>query len=158
MISNHFPSTYSQTANWIVLGVLMIGGALVRHFMNIRFVYKAWLTGATVTILATLTLLIVLTKPKPAALPSRHVAFAEAQEIVNKRCVQCHSDAPTDDVFKLAPNGIKLDSPERMKMLAPRIKERAVNLKTMPLANKTAITDDERAALGAWVDEGAPVQ
>jgi uncharacterized membrane protein len=30
-----------------------------------------------------------------------------------------------------------------------------VQLKAMPLANLTAITDDERAALGAWFESGA---
>src|SRR5262249_6600914 len=39
MISNHFPSTYGGKYAWIVLFVIAIGGALVRHLMNIRFNY-----------------------------------------------------------------------------------------------------------------------
>jgi uncharacterized membrane protein len=158
MISNHFPSTYSQSLNWAVLFVLLIGGALVRHFMNIRFVYEGWFMAAAGTIVVSVAALVLLTKPKSApAVPFRPVTLAEAQTIVQKRCVQCHAEAPTDDVFKLPPNGIKLETSAQMKALAPRIKERAAILKTMPLANKTGITDEERQILGAWVDQGAQV-
>ena len=158
MISNHFPSTYGQHLNWVVLIVLMVGGALVRHFMNIRFVYTGWFVGATVTILASVLALFVLTKPKAAAAPMPTVAFARAHEIVAKRCMPCHSDRPTDELFKVAPNNIKMDTPEQIRFLAPRIKERAYNLKTMPLANRTQMTDEERAELAAWVDQGASLQ
>lgn len=159
MISNHFPSTYSQSLNWVVLGVLIIGGALVRHFMNVRFWYRAWLTGATATILVSMAAVVVLTKPRTSsATLNRHVSYQEARDVVLKRCLQCHSDSPTDDVFKVAPNGVKFDTPEQMKLLAPRMRERAAVLKTMPLANKTQITDEERAILGTWVEEGAPTQ
>ncbi len=158
MISNHFPSAYGQTLNWVVLGVLMVGGALVRHFMNIRFVWHGWFAAATATILASVIALFVLTKPKashsaPPGAP--RVTFADAQAILNRRCVQCHSEAPTDDVFRIAPNGLRLDTPALVKAQAARIKERACNLKTMPLANKTQMTDDERARLAAWIDQGA---
>lgn len=47
------------------------------------------------------------------------------------------------------------DSPELIQRLAPRIKERVVLQKTMPLANKTGITESEREKLGRWVDQGA---
>jgi uncharacterized membrane protein len=158
MISNHFPSTYGQSLNWVVLGVLMVGGALVRHFMNVRFVWTGWFAASTVTVIASVAALFVLTKPRelPPRASGPPVSFVEASDIIRTRCVGCHSEAPTDDVFKVAPGGVRLDTPERMKALAPRIKERACNLKTMPLANKTNMTDDERARLGAWVDQGAP--
>lgn len=157
MISNHFPSTYGQSLNWVVLGVLMVGGALVRHFMNIRFVWRGWLTAATATIVASVVALFVLTKPKEShsAANAPKVAFHDARAIIDRRCVQCHSTAPTDDVFKVAPVGVRFDDPTLIKAQAPRIKERACNLKTMPLANKTQMTDDERATLAAWIDQGA---
>lgn len=157
MISNHFPSTYGSQLNWIVLGVLMVSGALVRHFMNIRFVYRAWMTGATATILTALVALFVLTKPQATARAANgpRVSTAEVQAIVARRCVACHSDAPTDDVFRVAPSGVKLQTLDQLRALAPRLKERAFNQKTMPLANKTQMTDDERARLAAWVDQGA---
>lgn len=161
MISNHFPSTYGQQWNWLVLGVLMIGGALVRHFMNIRFVYEGWFAGATATIVVAVVSLFVLTKPKAEpknTVPLGKVEFTRAYEIIGQRCIPCHSEKPTDELFKAPPNGIKMDSPEQIKLLAPRIKERVFTLKTMPLANRTNMTDAERGELAAWVDQGAPLK
>jgi uncharacterized membrane protein len=83
------------------------------------------------------------------------VAFAEAQAIVQSRCTTCHSASPTDDIWKSAPSGIVFDSAESIVRLAPRIKERVVLQKTMPLANKTGITEAEREKLRRWVDQGA---
>jgi uncharacterized membrane protein len=56
------------------------------------------------------------------------------------------------------PGGVSFETIERIQALAPRIKERAVITKTMPMANKTGITDEERLVLGRWVDQGAHVQ
>ena len=86
------------------------------------------------------------------------VPFARAQEIIVKRCMVCHSAHPTDDTFKVAPNNVMFDTPEQIKMMAPRILERAVRQRTMPLVNKTHITDLERAELGAWIKQGANLQ
>ena len=36
-----------------------------------------------------------------------------------------------------------------------RIRERAVVTRTMPPANKTRITDGERAILGRWIEQSA---
>jgi uncharacterized membrane protein len=86
------------------------------------------------------------------------VPFARAQEIIVHRCMQCHSSHPTDDVFKVAPNNVKFDTPEQIKQMSDRIMERAVRQRTMPLVNKTKITPMERAELGAWIKQGAKLQ
>ncbi len=39
--------------------------------------------------------------------------------------------------------------------MAARIRERAVETKTMPFLNKTGMTETERAELGAWIAQGA---
>jgi uncharacterized membrane protein len=43
-------------------------------------------------------------------------------------------------------------------MLAGRIRERAVITRTMPVANRTGMLDEERALLGRWIEQGAPVR
>ena len=86
------------------------------------------------------------------------VPFARAQEIIVKRCMVCHSAHPTDDTFKVAPNNIMFDSPENIVQMKDRIYARAVEQRTMPLVNKTKITDMERAELGAWIKQGAKLQ
>ena len=79
-------------------------------------------------------------------------------QIIQQRCLQCHSPNPTDDVFKAAPNGVMLDAPEKVRALAEKIRFRVVETKTMPMANKTGITEEERALLGRWIAQGAKIQ
>jgi uncharacterized membrane protein len=160
MISNHFPSTYGQTLNWLILAVLMVGSAAVRHFMNIRFSYGGWLRAAAAVALLTVAIVVALiarAQGPASAAASGPVSFADAQAIVVRRCQPCHSATPTDDQFRAPPAGIVLDTPEHIQALAPRIKERAVVSKTMPLGNKTGMTEAERAQLGAWIDQGAKI-
>ena len=90
----------------------------------------------------------------PPHLPGS-VAFAEAADIVHKRCTQCHSSTPTDDTYKVAPNGVMFDTPEQIQAKSAQIVERAVTLRNMPLANITKMTPEERETLRAWVDQGA---
>ncbi|HEU5090451.1 MAG TPA: urate hydroxylase PuuD, partial [Roseiflexaceae bacterium] len=157
MISNHYPSTFGHNLNWLILAVLMVGSALVRHFMNIRFHYTGWLRAAAAAGLISVAIvgILIAAARGPIANAGAPVPFADAQAVIERRCVACHSAHPTDDVFKAPPAGIRLDSPERIQQLAARIKERAVIQKTMPLGNKTGMTDDERALLGRWIDQGA---
>jgi uncharacterized membrane protein len=163
MISNHFPSTYGNMLNWLILAVLMVGSAAIRHFMNIRFTYANWLRLAAGTALATIALVVLLiTRANGASSVSASadapVAFAEARAVIDRRCVVCHSATPTDDQFTAAPAGVMFDTPQQIQRMAARIKERAVVTKTMPFGNKTRITDQERALLGRWIDQGASIK
>ena len=166
MLSNHFPGTYSHPLNWLVLIVLMFGGAGIRHFMNIRYALKstvAWLGPILAIFVVTVALLFGLTARPAAATPvptvlspeKKPVTFAQVQPIIQARCVACHSSTPTEPMFPVAPTGVMFDSPAQIVLLAPRIKERAVVTRTMPFINKTGMADDERELLGRWVDEGA---
>jgi uncharacterized membrane protein len=162
MVSNHFPSTYGSTLNWLILAILMVGSAAVRHFMNIRFTYGGWLRLAAGTTLLTVALVFFLIArsrgPASASASGPPVAFADAQAIINRRCVPCHSATPTDSQFTVAPAGVTFDTPEQIKGRAGRILERAVISKTMPFGNRTGITDEERALLGRWIEQGANVK
>ncbi len=157
MVSNHFPSTYGGRHAWIVLFVISIGGALVRHLMNIRFHYTGWFPVAAFVVLASVLSLFFLTRPEhhESSGSGEKIAFHTVQGVMHDRCLQCHSAHPTDDTWKTAPAGVMFDSPEQVKRLAPRIKERAVISRTMPLANKTGITQSERDLIGDWIDQGA---
>lgn len=77
--------------------------------------------------------------------------------VIDRRCLSCHSEAPTDDVFQIAPNAVTFDTPESIRARADTIRERTVVLKNMPLANKTGMTDAERTVLARWLDAGAPI-
>jgi uncharacterized membrane protein len=97
----------------------------------------------------------VAAPPVASATPEAGNDFARVKSIVDQRCAGCHAAQPTQPGFATAPAGILLDTPERIHQYSARIYQQAVQLKAMPLANLTNITDDERAALGAWFEAGA---
>ena len=161
MVSNHFPSVYSHELNWLILTVLMVGGALVRHFMNIRFTFPAWRPALAATVLLTIGWSwFLLTQPARSGLSDEElragapVSFQSAQAIVSLRCVTCHSATPSDDLFRVAPNGVKFDQPAEIRAAASRIKVR-VESHTMPFANRTSMTEEERLQVMRWVAQGA---
>ena len=164
MVSNHFPSTYSHQLNWLILAVLMAGGALVRHFMNIRFTFRGWrlaLAGCAVASVAA-AYALVLSPSRTGASDAELAAgppvpFQAVQAIVSLRCVACHSATPSDSLFKVAPNGLMLDTPEQIAATARRIRVR-VEGGTMPFANRTHMTDEERLTVARWVAQGASMR
>ena len=163
MLSGHFPSTFSSPQAWLILLLLAFGSAGIRHFMNIRFTTPGWLWPAIALFTITLGIVwVLIANPKGELFKSsekvgRPVEFAEAADIIHKRCTPCHSVTPTNEIYKTAPNGVTFDTPQQIVQRAPLIKERAVTLKNMPLANMTHMTDPEREALGLWIDQGAKV-
>ena len=102
-----------------------------------------------------ITAVVLLAILLPALFYPSPVPFAAVNDIVGRRCRQCHSAHPTDTVVApVAPGGVMFDTPAQIKAHAARIKERAVVLKTMPFTNKTGMTDEERELVGRWVDQG----
>jgi uncharacterized membrane protein len=87
----------------------------------------------------------------------RPVGYAEARTVVNRRCIACHSEQPTHRAFPIAPQGVMLDTALQMKQYARRIEARVAVERTMPLANMSGMTDEERRVLGRWVETGAKV-
>ncbi|HTR55883.1 MAG TPA: urate hydroxylase PuuD [Kofleriaceae bacterium] len=167
MVSNHFPAATTHHLNWLILIAVIIGGAGVRHFMNIRYLgagrelkTSAWLAPAVAMAAVAAGGLMIVSRV--AATPKygldHPVTFARVQEIIGNRCVRCHSLHPADEVFTAAPVGVMFDTPDQIQLMAPRIKYRAYELANMPFNNKTQISDGERAELAAWVDAGAPIK
>ena len=158
MISNHYPSTYAHRLNWLILVLFMVVGVGIRHLHITHEQHRpaAWVLAP---VAAALAVLVYLTLPaSPALGVGAQVAFPVARRIVETRCVSCHSATPTDDIFRAAPNGVTFDTPESIRLRAEGIKQRAIVLKNMPLANKTGMTDTERDLLARWIDQGARVQ
>lgn len=162
MVSNHFPSLYGAQDAWQVMLVLVAGGALVRHILNIRYTLNYWQPILGVTMLATLWVIHIFQHQGPSRTPEGPSgpppSFDEARRIIDRRCAACHSATPSDSSFGAAPGGVMFDTPEQIAAHINRINERAVVTRTMPPANKTHITDAERALLGRWIAAGAPTR
>jgi uncharacterized membrane protein len=161
MVSNHFPSMYGVRGSWAMLLVLIAGGAAVRHVLNLRFTWTAWQPALGFLIAAVggglwgLMRLPTTIAPSFARADNTPVAFADVRHVIDRRCAACHSTTPTDLTFGAAPAGVTFDTPAQILARAARIGERAVVTRTMPPANRTNITDAERALLGRWIAQGA---
>jgi uncharacterized membrane protein len=165
MISNHFPNTFAHQMNWLILIAIIVIGATVRHFFNLKNKghLNIWILPAA---MAAIFALIFATKPadsitnSPATVTfgTEHIPFALVRTILDQRCLSCHSTTPTDEVFKTAPKGIMFDDNKRLKALAYLIKTQTVTTMAMPLGNKTGITPEERIILGRWIEEGASIE
>jgi uncharacterized membrane protein len=159
MISNHFPSTFGHSHGWLVLMVLIIASAGIKHYWNLldRGESKPRVLVLSIAALVTLSFLIspAFEDTLDTSVP---VSFREANMVIQQRCVQCHSAAPTDDDWRTAPNGVMYDTPEQIQSMADQIMARAVRSKSMPLGNKTGMTEEERTVLRRWILQGAKVE
>ena len=151
MISNHFPITYGHSYSWLILVALLVIGAWVRHFFNVRHSGRtAWWIPVT----AALAIAAVAVAIRPhGSSGGTAVPFTRAQAIVQARCVPCHSAHPTK--VDVAPMGLVFDTPNQIHAQASLIEQVAVTTKVMPLGNETGMTQAERDTLGAWIQQGA---
>ncbi len=160
MISTHYPIVFGHDWNWLVVALVLVLGAVVREFFNVR---NAGGTGnalrwqwpvATALVVA----LIALTAWKPGGeiAVEDDVLTAEALAIVQIRCAACHSATPTDEDFDEPPGGVIFDDAGQLKAHAVRVLAQSVLTDAMPLGNKTGMTEEERARLGAWIKAGMP--
>lgn len=160
MISNHFPSTYGNEYNWAILAGLTIASAVIKHYWNLleagNNLYWMLVVGASAILL-----LIYLSAPVSHEQMLKNadpVSYPEIQEIFSKRCIACHSANPTDDIWKIAPNGVMFDTPDQIVKLKDKIMNRVVVTKTMPQANKSGMSQEERDLIEIWIYQGASVE
>lgn len=162
MISAHFPITYGHPYGW--LGFILISGAgvAIRHFFNTMHAGNAQPCWITVGVALGLAAMLLLAPPgvwgREAAAPSSPAATVDVDRvsaIIASRCAVCHAPKPTMEGFEEPPKGVLLDTMERAALSAQRIGQVAVSTDTMPPANITHITDEERKLLGEWIAAGA---
>ena len=158
MISNHYGWLYQAPHNWLVLVLLMLAGALIRHSFVAR--HKALVAGkrvpweyaaAGVAALGVLAVWLAPAPQPPAPPPPAKVVLADVQVVVNQRCVLCHN-------AQVNQKNVMLHTPELIQQHAQAVYQQTVVLKAMPMNNATAISDAERAVIKQWFESGAPAQ
>ena len=161
MLSAHFPSTYGHSHAWAILVGIAVAGGVIRHFFNLKHSGVVRFRLLVIAAAMMIGLMLVARPPArmapPAGAQSEPVPYAVVERIIETRCVSCHSATPTDEVWVAAPEGVMLDTPQQVHDLADRIYARAVLQRTMPLANQTEMTPEERDALGLWIYQGANI-
>ncbi|PKG81420.1 hypothetical protein CXF85_18300 [Colwellia sp. 75C3] len=156
MISNHYPITYNHSANWLVLMVIILITAAVRQYFVLRHFGKQKPMVLVGSIIATIVLAYAIA-PKKIELSVEQkqqvVSHMQVQKIIEDRCAACHSETPTDDMFKTPQAGVIFTDIASIKQWAPRIQARVIDSKDMPFMNKTKMTDEERLTLSIWVNQ-----
>jgi len=164
MLSNHYGWLYQGPHNWLVLVLLMLAGALIRHSFVAR--HRAHVLGRRTpwehAIAGTLVLvgLVVWLAPAPpsaaqraaaAAAAARPVGYAEVRAVVDQRCLVCHGET-------VQQKNVDLRDAAGLKRHAQNVYQQVAVSKLMPLGNATGMTEAERALVRRWYEVGAPVQ
>ena len=162
MISQHYPMLYDNEHSWLVVTLILLVGASIRHFFNLMHTGKPiftlrwqWPTAAVL-----MAVLIAYLSWQPAPDPNAEKAEVpsalDVLAIAQSRCVSCHAVKPSDPDVEKAPGGVMLETAADIRKHSARILKQSVLSKAMPLGNKTKMTEAERKALGLWIRSGMP--
>jgi uncharacterized membrane protein len=144
MLAGHFAFVFGADEAWLVFVAIAVLTALVRVF------FSRWHAGRrewwipAVAAVGVVALAVWLQPEETSPATGQAVSFAQAQAVIQARCVPCHSGAS-------APLGIRFETRAEIEARAEDIERQAVQTRVMPPGNATGITDDERALLGAWI-------
>ena len=151
MLSNHYPSIYNHEYNWLLLMIIMVAGAMTRQAMITKNPKERLLVlPAAIGILA----LVVISSKKPelVKIDDKSISYSDVQGIVQNRCLSCHANKNTDDIFTVAPKGLILETEEQIYTNRVKILSQ-VESGVMPFSNKTEMTDIERAKLVKYLKD-----
>ena len=164
MIGNHYPLAFASRWNWLILAVVLVIGAVIRHFYNVRHKGEPnpWWTWGVAAVGFVLIMWLSSIPPveeeDTAAAPSAPVTFVEVEEIVLSRCSMCHAAEPYWPGVPVPPKGVVLETPEQIRLQARAIDMQTVRTHAMPPGNITEIPPEERQMLAAWIADGAPAE
>ena len=154
MISNHYAGTFSHPANWLVLLVISVAGVGIRHWFNIRHLEKHSKLVLPLALLLLVALIFAMRpqiKPRPDSLDEPGFpSTAEVMPVIQARCVTCHAPEPDHAGFAAAPLGVLLDREEAVELQDLMIFNAVVVRQSMPLANATSMSDEERELIARW--------
>ena len=168
MLANHYPVTYaSGRVIRLLVTLVIVAGALVRHFYNTRHADHArspwWAWGGAAAALGLAFAIAMVSSPgwrerlglAPAASPVMIASAAPPAaivDIITGRCSMCHAAEPLWDGVGIAPKNVRLDNPQAIALQAPAIRAQAVMTHAMPPNNVTEITLQERRTLAEWLN------
>lgn len=156
MISNHYPSSFGSTWNWVVLIGLFGVGVLVRHYFNARTKrgnwQPLWLLILACILFVSITIFASYPQIKLSLEQASRLSYSQVQPILAQRCVACHATKNTHPAFPVAPKGVLLENEEQARKQAALIAVQVAS-KAMPLGNLTQMTEEERALVVNWAQQ-----
>lgn len=165
MLGTHYPLAWSSAYAPAIVAMVIVAGALVRHFFNTMHAGKGyvwWTWGGAAAALAVAAFLSVAGRPtfdtvnweagagRPEA---QTAAFQEAMVVIQGRCAMCHATEPAWAGLASPPKGVRFESPDDILRHASAIRSQSVLTDAMPPGNITQMTPDERRIVAAWLAE-----
>ncbi len=156
MIGNHYPLAFAGRWSWAILAIVLVQGAVIRHFFNEqhRGARSPWWTWAVAA--AGLAAIVWLSAEPASEAEEASADTAQVEEIVLIRCSMCHAAEPVWEGVPRPPKGVVLETPEQIRRQARAIALQAVHTDAMPPGNITEMEESERRVLAAWIQSGAP--
>ncbi len=155
MISNHYPLIYATKYSWIIISIILIIGALIRHFFNIKHTGAKppyWVCVPIIILGSIIFYISDLGKPKLnnvkntatliELIPEK--TLVSAQEIIVSKCSMCHAKEPLWENMKNAPKLVNLETPTDIINNIDNIYKQSVISYAMPPGNISFLEEDER--------------
>ena len=159
MIGGHYPIIFATEYSWLILGLILIIGALIRHFFNTKHKglpapYWTWLVASILTVCS--VLLSYAGAPNNNVYEVSNLKMTKeeihktAVELVIERCSSCHAREPLWEGLSFAPKGIHLETEEEVLKMANEIYWQSAASWAMPPGNIIWLEDEERVLLSDW--------
>ena len=158
MISNHYPLIYATKYSWIIISIILIIGALIRHFFNIKHTGAKppyWVCIPIIILGAIVFYISDLGKPKLnnvkntatliELIPEK--TLVSAQEIIVSKCSMCHAKEPLWENMKNAPKLVNLETSTDIINNIDNIYKQSVLSYAMPPGNISFLEDNERSLI-----------
>jgi uncharacterized membrane protein len=158
MLANHYPMVWSTPYAYVIVGLVLVAGALIRVFFNLQHQGKGshWWCWVVAALCIAAAAAVSLTS-SPLGREALGLAWRaqppteQVVEIVTGRCSMCHTESPVWPGLGIAPKGVVLNTPEAIHRHAPQIALQAVLSNAMPPNNITGMELEERRVLAAWL-------
>ena len=158
MISNHYPLIYATKYSWIIISIILIIGALIRHFFNVKHTGAKppyWVCVPIIILGSIIFYISDLGKPKLnnvkntatliEIIPEK--TLVSAQEIIVSKCSMCHAKEPLWENMKNAPKLVNLETPTDIINNIDNIYKQSVLSYAMPPGNISFLEENERSLI-----------
>ena len=144
MISSHFPMIFSNKHSWLVVGLVIIVGGIIRDYFNAKNQGKEgsrliWQWPSAAVFMAILIIFISYNE-EVKIVENERLGSTDVLAVVQTHCVACHAANPTNTDFDEAPGGVRLETIGDIRRYSSKIIKQAVLTNAMPLANKNGMT------------------
>ena len=159
MLGVHYPIIFATEYSWLILGLILIICALIRHFFNTKHKglpapYWTWLAASFLVVCCISLSYVGGPTNEDYEISNLNISKDEvhnsAVELVIERCSACHAKEPVWDGLAFAPKGVYLETEAQILKMENEIYWQSAASWAMPPGNIIWLDDEERALLSEW--------